>query len=541
MRLRLPSIKIRARLLPWLLLVGLSLTSLQLTHGQGADFRRYNEWASVFARSDIFALSGNVATPTGLPLTQWSFGPGLIIAFPDGLQLPSLLGTSRLRIVGVVSFFLTWLGVLLLLPPKFKRSPFAITASLLLIFYGSHAGFYSHHHSSESLSILLIVWLTVFLRDGDYGRHWKAAAFFTLGGLLCLCRLKLAPVAGLYFLVWAYRGRKVVDARHGWADAAIALTLLLLVGAMIGTANQWMTGSFFSSPYAVGDEGFRAAELLRPRFLSEVLFHPWHGLLVYHPLYAVGAGVLLLRLFQRRLRLEDGLGLIALVSLLYLHAGWFIWWLGTGSFGMRGLAPICLLLVLPVLDELAERRSHWLAWTLIPPVFWSFLLYEQGHTNFFTYAMLFQAQWQTWLNLTGELSYYSPIVIVPATLLLSRILVLSDTDPAGEDRLRSAMPYAAASFALLFLVSSLLFARTAASTRELMAQDAQWGRRNFRAVNNYNHEDFMRNLRGYQRVDGYEYEKESIRAFLERNPNIHYKAYLRDLHGARIYQARFGR
>jgi hypothetical protein len=194
MTIRLRPIEITARPLAWLLIAGLSLTSLMISHDRGADYKRYRAWSQVFLTGDIFELPPSLATPTGLPLTQWSFGPGLMFAVPDALGLPAGTGASSLTLFGLGSFFMTWLGVLLLLPPACKKSLFATVSSLLVIFFGSHAGFYSHHHSSESLSILLVVWMAVFLKDGGYQSLWKASSFFLIGALLCLCRLKFAPI-----------------------------------------------------------------------------------------------------------------------------------------------------------------------------------------------------------------------------------------------------------------------------------------------------------------------------------------------------------
>lgn len=44
-----------------------------------------------------------------------------------------------------------------LLPRSLAATPFGLVASMLLIFYGSHAGYYSHYHSSQSLSLLLAI------------------------------------------------------------------------------------------------------------------------------------------------------------------------------------------------------------------------------------------------------------------------------------------------------------------------------------------------------------------------------------------------
>lgn len=44
----------------------------------GADFGRYIDWSVAIKESNIFKLQGDTLSPMGVPLSQWSFGPGIL-------------------------------------------------------------------------------------------------------------------------------------------------------------------------------------------------------------------------------------------------------------------------------------------------------------------------------------------------------------------------------------------------------------------------------------------------------------------------------
>jgi len=62
-----------------LLSVAAALLLLTGAHG-GPDFGHSSEWAWVFRSGDIAYIRGDVLSPSRVPLSQWSFGPGLILA-----------------------------------------------------------------------------------------------------------------------------------------------------------------------------------------------------------------------------------------------------------------------------------------------------------------------------------------------------------------------------------------------------------------------------------------------------------------------------
>lgn len=106
------------------------------------------------------------------------------------------------------------------------------------------------------------------------------------------------PVLGaMFFLVLKTRETR------SYVKTFIILTSSLLPIAIgfiqVGMVNHWMTGDFFSSTYYFGNEEFKSVDFAHPEFLA-VLFHSWHGLLTYHPLYALGFIALVLLALQER-------------------------------------------------------------------------------------------------------------------------------------------------------------------------------------------------------------------------------------------------
>lgn len=536
------AITIRADVLNWGFVLVVATAAILIRHLHGADFRHYLEWCNVFLSRDIFAIQGEVAAPTGVPLTPWSFGTGLLMAVPDTLLGRSVGTDLGLLTFSRVTFFLTWLGVFLLLPIRFKTSLFWVIGSLLTIYFGSHAGYDSHHISSESVSTLLVIWLAVFLKLGDKRKDWHFYTFLVMGCLLCLCRLKLAPLVGAFILAWVYGAWRDLDRQTRATHFAIAFAMLLCTAVMIATANQWMTGDLLASPYTVGDAQFQAANLLRPRFLWEILFHPWHGLFVYHPLYLVGAAVLGYRVFKRKLSAIDCVTILAFAYVLYLHASWFCWWLGRSTFGMRAIAPLSVLLLIPILEELANRSSRKIGWLLVPPVIWSFLLYLQGTTNFASYDSLLQAQWRTFSGLFQDPATLGALAMGAVLFSLAYFVHVRGPHREFESKLqRVACPAAAATFALTFAVSVGVFYFAASEIRALVESERQWTKREFKEVNTYIRSAVVASLADYERIEGYEDEKEEIRGFLRRNPSIPYRVYLKERMGRKRLHAPMSR
>jgi hypothetical protein len=82
---------------------------------------------------------------------------------------------------------------------------------------------------------------------------------------------------------------------------------------------------------------------------------------------------------------------------LYVQAAWYCWWLGTKTFGMRGLTTGAVLLV-PLLAHTLRQRSR--GGLGIAPLIaavsvsssWPFLHMRQDVTNLTSFARLLEAQ-----------------------------------------------------------------------------------------------------------------------------------------------------
>jgi hypothetical protein len=316
---------------------------------EGPDFPQYLAWARVAVSGDIFDLPTRVVSPSGVPFFQWAFGPGFLFALgrPSGVS-----PEGAAMAVGFASGVAVWLGLYRLLRVATNGDLGWTLLGLLVAFLGTHVGFYSHVHATESLSLGAMVGLALVLFDGP---GVGALTALGVGSLSALLILQGRPQFGVYVLIglavvaWRLPGEAtpLVRLRTG----VLVLAPLLGAGLATGVVNRWMTGSFWRTPYDFGDADFRSLDVLRPH-VGAVLVHPWHGLLLYHPLYALGFAALVYGAVSRALptgeRLLWGALTIAFAVHLYVQASWYAWWLGTDTFGMRGMAIAGIYLV-PVL------------------------------------------------------------------------------------------------------------------------------------------------------------------------------------------------
>jgi len=337
-----------------------------------------------------------------------------------------------------------------------------------------------------------------------------------------------------------------------------------------------MTGSFLGSPYVWAEGDFRSVDLGRPQ-LGAVLLHPWHGLLVYHPVYALSLLALSCGFrgatpAGRHLRTAIAL---LVVGQIYLQASWYCWWMGTGTFGMRGLVTAAPVLAAALVDHLARRREAgaantlWVAAATVASL-WSYLLLRQGETNFVTWAELLSGQS---VQLRQELSAHLVPLLVVVLAIWSFRRVASGTDvallrgaallctlgflalarmavggPTAGRWLAAPVPVAletllaflvplavsaagraatarpghawlfdramAVGMAVVLLAASAAFARLAVRTETLAGQRPTG--RSFRYIGTVDHVELQLSYAEYLRVPGFDTEKERLRAFLER-------------------------
>jgi len=376
----------------------------------GADYGRYSQWPKAFETSNILKIQSLVLSPVGVPTTHWSHAPGLIA---DALQrttslLPAVkVGLHTAAWLAAMAFWWAMIGLVRLAtcgdPPLFALS-------LAAAFIATHAGFYSIYHSSEIFALATVAVSTFWALTARPERLRDSLIIGIACGLMLIVRVNqamfvLLPLATRAVIVFRGYGKRV---NRALVLHALAFGIPVLVyGVQLLYFNYWMTGSPAHSPYQYGDAQFRSVDFAHPMF-GTMLFHSWHGLLTYHPLFALGPIALLALALRRDLSLSERLlaavALFALFAQLYLQASWWVCWNGTGTFGNRTLAAsgavvvVALARWLFLLQQSATRRGLAVALIVLSITaaccFWSLLLYLQGQSNFVTWRELLQEQWR---------------------------------------------------------------------------------------------------------------------------------------------------
>jgi hypothetical protein len=392
----------------------------------GADATRYEDWARAFWSGDPFSLTSQTLSPTGMPLSQWSHGPGLL-----AVPFVGLFGDDAVRVLGaLLTLGTAWFfaRVLLLATGGSRRNALLLFAVALL---GTHWGFYALVHSSESLSYFPLAGIVYWTASRA---RWRAGDAFVVGCfayLLILIRVQLAIycVPAFVWLTWSVYEQLDRRSASSWGRALSILAAAALppVSALIqsGALHGLMLGSTRASPYVFGDQEFSSFTLARPE-LRAVLVHSWHGLLSYHPLYALlFAGLLALLASCRRWKERVVLASLLLVMALHilLQGAWYVWWLGTGTYGMRALG-IWFVVGVPALGPLLRTRFRSALLVLLAPLcLWSFLHLIQTakppvYSQFYRWRELLEAQWDA-ARYCYESGALNALLVAAATWLSS--------------------------------------------------------------------------------------------------------------------------
>ena len=372
------------RQLAVLMLILAVFSPLLLVAKGGTDFDRYMYWGLVFKYADIFQLRSSTLSPCHIPYSQWSFGPGLI--FSIGLFFNKLSGALYVGWVFTALFWVTFTGVLRSVTGDRKE---LVMLGLLLTFVGTPLGYYSSNYSSESLSYACLSAALYWLLTG---RNTPKVIDHLIVGVSLSLLVAIRPqlvvyclplLALIYFdLYQAYKTLSQTRLKVAAYLSASHLPLVLSVAAT-GIINYWMTGSALSSPYIYSHGLFNSMEWLDPEFMA-ILANPYHGLLIYHPLYLVLFTALVALMFHvegRPAKFGIGVVMMALLAHLYIHAAWYWWWLAD-SFGMRGVSISAVFLIpafIYLLMRLQQRRVAYYALLLTAALStcWSFAMLLQ--------------------------------------------------------------------------------------------------------------------------------------------------------------------
>ena len=342
-------------------LASIGLTVLSLREGKNkvlilSDGKDYYMWArsilldhdidfgndyQVMYGSDSLPPEAAVRTPAGHVVDKYPVGmailemPGLLLGDvvaryvahspTDGVSLPYQIAvTWSLLVLYFVSFILLYLAMLRLGVARIWAVGFCLTALLgtNLIHYVAKEPTMAHAAGVAVLNILL------FLAASWYGEHSRVRSAH---GIL------LGALVGLFFLIRNTNLLLVpVLAAVIWTRRRVSIreTIPILVGAASIAALQpvslWFLwgrlrfSTYFNESFTSGMSG-----------VINALVSSRHGLLVYHPWYAL---LLLLAAYGAfRLPQARRVCIAAIVSFLLVavaNGTWWCWWFGH-SFGNR--------------------------------------------------------------------------------------------------------------------------------------------------------------------------------------------------------------
>lgn len=383
------------------LLAGLLL----VTAGEGPDFGSYTDWAAAALTGDIFSLRGNVLSPGGVPFTIAAAGPGLLFAIGKVVLLPLSLATAAVA-AGWVAAIVFWSCAFIVLRRVADGRDDLAWLGAGALFIGTHAGLYSHSYATEVFANALIAALWAIALTRQRWRWIESAIVGALAGILLLVRahVVLYAIPALWVACVESAGASIdghtqahnATFRVRVAGSIAAIIPLAIAAAEYAMVNRWMTGAWLHPPYLYGDAGFTAVDLWHPEFAA-VLLHPWHGLLAYHPLYGIAFVAVAIQAWRTRSVLWR-VTLLAAILHLWVQAGWYIWWLGGTTFGMRGLAPAALPLVAGLIAvirrDLGTRPRRAVVWigAVALACVWSYPLLLRGNTQFRSWTDLLSAQ-----------------------------------------------------------------------------------------------------------------------------------------------------
>ena len=388
----------KVRLSAGLILV--SVLSLLLANRAvwGPDYIAYIKWAVVAASSDMFSVSADIISPCRVPFSQFNHGSGFLLAIPAFLAKLSLFSGvyAGSLVPGRLASVMFWLVFSHVVYEVSGRRRSLAMLSLGLGFFGTHLGFYSIRHGSESFMYVFMAMLLYLAIARSPVTYFNALASGCACAMCLIIRtesvLYVLPLA-LYILLRIWHSSGALQIRV--LLAAVVFGPIAVAFCQIGLVNVMMTGSVFHPPYLFGDASFMSVDMSRPEFAA-LLFHPWHGLFVYHPFYLLLAVVVFSGAFFAIGRnVRTGVAQLCVVFLLniYINASWYCWWFGTGTFGSRAFGTSAVLLVPAFAAVLRARLDKGQSIALLAGAgfvcsIWSFMLMVQGHTNFATYMEL---------------------------------------------------------------------------------------------------------------------------------------------------------
>jgi hypothetical protein len=406
------------------LYIGLGVFFLIKLAQPGPDYPFYVSWAKAFANKDIFQIYSVVLSPAHVPLTQWSFGPGLVYSISSLFAEDFMLGGIRM---GIIFAIVAWYFFSALLYRISNKNVLLTILGIGGAFMGTHLGYYSLFHASESLSYMCLSVIAYWLFSRNNWKWYDSLLFGVMSSLLLITRVQLAlylvPAYILLLYKLSEKSPKWRIRLHTIRNMVMAIAPLMIAFIQIGYSNYWMTGSVFKSAYMFGNTNFSSVDLMHPLFLT-VLFHSWHGLLSYHPLYLFGiVAIVFLIVLKPRLERAFFWGLLLVILLhLYLQASWYTWWLGTFTFGQRGMGIAALVLIPSIIYLLSNKPQKPLIYPGLLFIgvssLWSFLLWQNAGAQFYKFKALISSQAEQ-LGILVTSDFLGAVLIISAGLAIT--------------------------------------------------------------------------------------------------------------------------
>lgn len=245
---------------------------------------------------------------------------------------------------------LAWIAMALLRLGYGERTAAAAAA---LAFFGGPMVFYSlvgmTHAPTFALASLLLLLLVRQRESGSWRLALAAGAVIGLGVLVRYSVVALLPAA-----VLAVSGKRP------------RLALLAGFGLPLAVLPFWWRASFgaWGAPPYGGDWSFSLASPWN------VLFHPVHGLFLFHPaLLLAAAGLAVCRQPGWRT-----IGAVWFLGVAFLHGGWSEW-ANTGGYGQRFLIDALPVLGLGFAETLAWPVRRTVRFSLAGAALFGYLLF----------------------------------------------------------------------------------------------------------------------------------------------------------------------
>jgi hypothetical protein len=199
-------------------------------------------------------------------------------------------------------------------------------------------------HNQVFFLSMVIIWLSLKLKENNTGLHWMLMGFAS--GMLLISR----PTAVAYLLIPCWYGVLQIRSNPKAEYKKLAIGILAGILPLLVQLGVWkeIYGSWFVFSYT--NELFYFS---RPALWSS-LFSDRHGFFNWHPLLLLGAIGWIMGSFKQYAFPKVWIVSFALV--VYINSSWWCWWFGS-SFGNRSY-EVSILFFMAGLGFIHERLSH---------------------------------------------------------------------------------------------------------------------------------------------------------------------------------------